>query len=561
MIRLFNQSDIRKISTLDARWDFVTDRENCGTKEKWYIDFPNESEKIYVPSSWNNEFGMENYIGCAWYRTTFTINKPSVKLVFGAINNECDIYLDGKHIGSHVGAFCEFSLIAHNIGKGKHSLIIRVDNTQNETDTIPLKRADWFNHGGIIRSIELHEFDSCIVDNVKIEYQIDENLKNADVKCFVDVYSDSEAEDTLTISAGNEIFYNQNVKLVCGTNTICASFAIKDIKLWDIESPNLYKFKFALSEDDLFERTGFRTIKIDGRKFLLNDKEIFFKGINRHEEYPEWGFAVPFKLIKKDVDIICNMGCNTIRGSHYPNSKATLDYLDERGILFWEEIPMWGFGEEPLKNDRIIKTGISMHREMIRRDYNHPCVIIWGLHNEIATQTKAAYDISAQFIKEIRSYDNSRLITYATMKPAEDICFELADFISLNKYIGWYEGELESWETFLEEFHDYLKKFNVDNKPLVISEFGAAAITGNISFENLKWTENYQAEAMAYMVDLFMQREDISGLYIWQYADLRTSNTMVLERARSYNNKGIVSEYRKPKMAYYAIRDLFARKE
>lgn len=561
MIRLFNQSHRRKISTLDARWDFVTDRENCGTKEKWYIDFPNESEKICVPSSWNNEFGMENYIGCAWYRTTFTINKPSVKLVFGAINNECDIYLDGKHIGSHVGAFCEFSVMAHNIGKGKHCLVIRVDNTQNEIDTIPLKRADWFNHGGIIRSIELHEFDRYIVDNVKIEYQLDENLKNADVKCFVDVYSDSEAEDTLTISAGNEIFYNQNIKLVSGLNTLCAAFTIKDVKLWDTQSPNLYKFKFALFEDDLFERTGFRTIKIDGRKFLLNNKEIFFKGINRHEEYPEWGFAVPFKLIKKDVDIICNMGCNTIRGSHYPNSKATLDYLDERGILFWEEIPMWGFGEEPLKNDRVIKTGISMHREMIRRDYNHPCVIIWGLHNEIATQTKAAYDISAQFIKEIRSYDNSRLITYATMKPAEDICFELADFISLNKYIGWYEGELESWETFLEEFHDYLKKFNVDNKPLVISEFGAAAITGNISFENLKWTENYQAEAMAYMVDLFMQREDISGLYIWQYADLRTSNTMVLERARSYNNKGIVSEYRKPKMAYYAIRDLFTRKE
>lgn len=561
MIRLFNQSFKRKISTLDKRWDFVTDKQNRGSEEKWYANFPHKSEKIYVPSCWNNELGMENYIGCAWYRTAFTTEKPSVKLVFGAVNNECEIYLDGKHIKSHVGAFCEFSVIVPFAGVGEHELVLRVDNTQNETDTVPLKRADWFNHGGIIRSVELHEFDEYIIDDVKIDYALTPDFRNAAVRCTTKVYSTVETDEALAISADGNVLAKKSAGLSVGQNVLCAEFDMDGVSLWDTCSPKLYEFQFALLNDDLIERTGFRSIKIDGRDFVLNGRKLFLKGINRHEEYPEWGFSVPFKLIKKDVDIIKALGCNTVRGSHYPNSKATLDYLDETGMLFWEEIPMWGFPEEALKNERVAETGLNMHREMITRDFNHPCVIIWGLHNEIATQTRAAYALTEKFVKEIRGYDTSRLITYATMKPAEDICFDLADFISLNKYIGWYEGELSDWNGFFDEFHKYLQKVNADDKPIVISEFGAAALTGNISFENIKWTENYQADAMAYMVDLFMKREDISGLYIWQYADLRSSNTMELERARSYNNKGIVSEYRKPKMAYYAVKKLFSRKD
>ena len=561
MLRLFNQSCIRKISALDARWNFAADKENAGTDKMWYKSFPDSCEKIYVPSSWNNEFGMENYIGCAWYKTTFVTQKESFKLVFGAVNNECDVYLDGRQIASHTGPFSEFSVIVEDAGRGEHCLVLKVNNTQNETDTIPLKRADWFNHGGIIRSVELHEFDNYIIDNVKIEYELDENLKNAEVTFCIDVFSCKDTNEEITIRANGKNVLTETAELICGKNRINKKITMNDIKLWDTETPELYNFEVILPENDLCERTGFRKIEISGKKFLLNGKEVFLKGINRHEEFPEWGFSVPFKLVKKDIDIILNMGCNSVRGSHYPNAKSTLDYLDEKGVLFWEEIPLWGYPEEPLKNDKVIKTAVSMIMEMAMRDYNHPSVIIWGLHNEIATQTQAAYKLSEELIKNLRSYDSSRLITYATMKPAEDICFDLVDFISLNKYIGWYEGDLESWNGFFDEFHAYLTKFDVDGKPLVISEFGAGAISGHISFENLKWTENYQAEAMSYMVDLFMKREDISGMYIWQYADLRTSNTMVLERARSYNNKGIVNEYRKPKMAYYAIRELFCRKD
>lgn len=558
MIRLFEQSYKRKIYDLDGVWKFATDSFNTGFKQSFHTDFPADEKNICVPCSWNCLLGMENYIGVAWMKTEFVTEKKNIKIVFGAVNNDAIVYIDGNKIGEHIGGFTEFSFIVENLEPGNHILTLRIDNTQTESDTIPLKRADWFNHGGIMRSVEIHEFDNVIVDNIKIDYDLDLKLKKADISLNTQIYCISPIEDSLVLKIDSQTKMQKNIKLNSGINTIKQNLSIENIKIWDIDSPNLYMFTVAFGEDELNERTGFRTIEIKGKDFILNGRKIIFKGVNRHEEHPDWGFAVPFSITKKDVDIICDMNCNIIRGSHYPNSKLTLDYLDERGVLFWEEIPMWGFPEEPLKNERVKQIGNKMHEEMVARDFNHPCIIIWGLHNEIATDTQAAYEMSEEFIKTLRRYDTKRLITFASMKPEKDICFPLADFISMNKYIGWYEGTLKEWDKFIDDFHTYLAKFDCEGKPVVISEFGAGGIWGNVSLENLKWTENYQAEAIDYMIKVFLRREDIAGMFIWQYCDMRSSHDMELTRARSYNNKGMLNEYRKPKMAYYAVKKAYA---
>ena len=119
------------------------------------------------------------------------------------------------------------------------------------------------------------------------------------------------------------------------------------------------------------------------------------------------------------------MGCNAIRGSHYPNSKEFVDYLDMHGILFWSEIPIWGggFSEEALADPIAIERGLDMHREMLKHYYNHPCIIMWGMHNEILTNTKPGLDISNCYYNYLKKNGENRLVVYATNIPMDDICF------------------------------------------------------------------------------------------------------------------------------------------
>ena len=124
---------------------------------------------------------------------------------------------------------------------------------------------------------------------------------------------------------------------------------VPNVRLWEPANPNLYQIRLELENDDLTERIGFRTITVQDGKLLLNNREIKLKGINRHEDHPDWGFAVPLKLMKKDLDIIKNLGCNAIRGSHYPNAPIFLDLLDQEGSCSGRKSPCGVSLNTPLK--------------------------------------------------------------------------------------------------------------------------------------------------------------------------------------------------------------------
>ena len=556
-MRLFDEHKKRKISLLDGIWDFASDEENAGENEQWYKKFPETSIKVAVPSCINNRLGYINFQDVAWYKKDFFAS-GAITVKFHAVTEYAKVYLDGKYIGDHYGGFTSFEFDTV-VESGMHTLVVRVDPRSTE-DTIPLWAVDWHHYCGIIRSVEVFEHKTVSIKAMQADYELSDSLTSADVKITATLknHTAEKIEKSVQIEIDGTTVYNERVT-VGDTEEICARVKLDNVRLWDVGKPELYTVTVSTDDDDLTDRIGFRRIEVDGKRILLNKKPIKITGVNRHEEHPEWGFAMPAQLNAKDVDILKDLNVNAVRGSHYPNSHLFVDMCDAEGILFWSEIPMWGFQKESLARDLVTERGLVMHKEMVNQYRNHPSIIIWGMHNEVATDSQEGRAITEQFVNCVRSLDPSRLITYATDKVQRDVCLDLVDFISLNQYVGWYGGEIKDWAGSIAKTKNRLKEMGVDNKPIVMSEFGTGAIFGNKTFEELRWSENYQVEFYRHTLDLFLNDEDISGVYLWQFSDIRSNPKWSLMRVRGFNNKGLVNEYRQPKLAYYTVKEIFEK--
>ncbi len=556
MKRLFTDHIKRESICLDGIWNFRTDPQNVGKTEKWYLGLT-DADISAVPSLWNTEFGLFDYEGASWYQTKFHTKGGTLRFVFEAVMTKADIWLDDTYLVGHYGGYCEFEQIANNVTEGWHTLTICADNSFDAT-SIPQKAVDWYHYGGVPRSVFVEYLHGiCVLEN-HIDYTLSADFSKADTVCTLELYNAENTSVTapLKVTVGDTMLFEDNITLSANEKIILKTPAteITDIKLWDVEKPNLYDMVAETDTDDLIDRVGFRFVEVKNQQLLLNGHPVEMLGVNRHEDHPELGQSFPAALMKRDIDIIKNLGCNSIRGSHYPNSRLFVDMLDAAGILFWSEIPIWGggFSEEALGDPIVVGRGLDMHREMVKYYYNHPCIVLWGMHNEIMVDTQAAYEMSKSYYNFLKENGGNRIVTYATDKPTIDICLEFCDIICINKYHGWYGGTKADWMNFMEEFRALRAELGFEEKPVIMSEFGAAALYGNHTFDNIRWTEEYQADLLAFCLQLFHKDPMVIGMYIWQYCDIRA--TKDLGRARGFNNKGIVNEYRKPKQAYYTVK-------
>ena len=562
MKRLFNDHVKRGVTELSGAWRFLTDPQCVGLKENWYLGLP-DGETVIVPSVWNNELGMLNYEGACWYEKTFYTEGGTLLFEFESVMSEADVWLDGKWLGNHYGAFSQFELIANEVCPGTHTLIVRADNTPTER-SIPQKKVDWFNYGGIARDVYVSALKGVSVLVAHLEYTLSSDLRSACVYASLELYNAEKEAVTsnVCVLVGDTEIYKGAVT-VNGYEKVKIStpvYEFKDLELWSVDNPKLYSFTVNTDSDDLSDRVGFRKIEVLDKKICLNGKMIELIGVNRHEEHPDWGFAFPAKLMKKDIDLICDLGCNTIRGAHYPQSRMLIDMLDERGLLFWSEIPIWGggFDDKALGDDVVVNRGLDMHKEMTKYYFNHPSIIIWGMHNEIYTLYPCTHGISELYHGYLRKNGGNRLITHAAAFPFEDDSLEFDDIICINMYKGWYGGDFSEWDKFVSDFDNHRKRVGQENKPVIISEFGAGALAGFHShFDRVRWSEEYQAELLKYCLELFNRTDYIHGFYIWQFANIRTYPNMDLNRVRCFNNKGILDEYRNPKSAYFTVRELY----
>ncbi|KQO12712.1 glycoside hydrolase family 2 protein [Paenibacillus sp. Leaf72] len=564
MLRTFREHHIRKTALLDGPWDFVTDSGNEGLHEKWFDRFPHDSKALYIPSCWNNELSLFHYEGVAWYRKKIRLaDAQHVRLIFHAVLGHCDVYLNGRHLGYHYGGYTPFDFVVPSLSAGEHELIVRTDSTLDRL-TIPTEHVDWFHYGGIIRSVELQLLPDLYIEQLKIDYLLEGAEADLSIQVRLNSLSQQAITTTLKLSEGGHVFHSEKVKLEAGQSVDCrVKLHWSDVRLWNVGKPELYKIEARTDFDDKIDRIGFRRIETKDHRILINGSAIYLKGVNRHEEHPEWGFAFPPKLMQKDLDIIRELGCNTVRGSHYPQSPYWLDLLDEHGILFWSEIPMWGAflpNEtvcEPLFQDR----ALTMISEMVSLHYHHPSVVFWSVHNEIDSRTQDAYEMTKRLVSLVKQMDTSRLVTYATMHPLEDVLLPLFDVIGINKYYGWYEGDISGFRQMLQQFHERAEMLGAGDRPVLMTEFGGAGIFGDVGWEPRLFSEDYQAKIVTEALDIFRNDAKIGGTYIWQFADIRgdlkSDGKHFRDRARSFNNKGLLNEYRKPKQAFREVRRIY----
>lgn len=518
------------------------------------------SDSIKVPSDWNTQ--KENlyfYEGTVWYKKSFDYNKSEntnrVFVYFEAVNYEADVYFNGKKLGKHIGGFTPFNFEVTDLLKEEGNfVVVKVDNKRKK-EGVPTLNTDWWNYGGITRDVKLVEVSTNFIENYTV--QLNPEDKN-EIKGFVKLNGADIAKKEIQI----EIPELKLSKTITSNNEGIASFKInsKKIQYWDTKNPYLYQVSIKSVNDKITDQIGFRTIKTKGKQILLNDESIFLRGISIHEESPiTGGRGNSIEDAQQLLNWAKELGCNYVRLAHYPHNEHMLRLADKMGILVWEENPVyWTISWE---NEATYKNAENQLTEVINRDKNRASVIIWSMANETPTSEPRLV-----FLKKLaahtRELDPSRLISAAleqsdykgdpTIRTINDEFADVVDILSFNQYVGWYDGLPEkcgqiSWKI-------------LQNKPVLISEFGAGAKIGFHGDKLTRWTEEFQEDVYVQTLKMLEGIDQLQGFSPWILVDFRSPRRMLPKIQDGYNRKGLISEDGKKKKAFYVLKSFYDTK-
>jgi beta-glucuronidase len=481
------------------------------------------------------------------------------RLILDGVHHWCRVFLDGEPVGDHAGGFTPFAVDLTDQDAGVADLVVLVDNRLDyERSPLHHEYFDWYHFGGIARGAELHRLGSLWIDDVRVTTV---SIEPPEIEVTV-AYGGAEVPDVapLTVNVDGEKVLSETVSLSAPQGRIVRRLTLPEAKLWSPADPVLYGVEVRLGDDDYNTRIGIRQVSVKGREIRVNGEAVRLLGFNRHAAHPQFGHAVPEMVMVSDVQQLQDMGCNFVRGSHYPQDARFLDLCDEAGILVWSEAIGWQHTAEHLTDQHFIDAQLAHIDEMIAAAANHPSVIMWGILNESHSHDPACRTGYQTLLERIRERDSSRPVTYASNHPFEDVCLDLVDIVSVNCYPGWYGSEIELIPEEIDKITEHLDEHDQADKPLIISEIGAGAIRGWRDWNGARWTEQYQSRLLETVIrHLFIERDRFAGLAIWQFCDIRSSEAVrkILGRPRGFNNKGVVDEYRRPKEAYEVVKQLF----
>ncbi len=552
MLRAFKTHIVRPQTELsDQTWEFTPlEGEHIGKKYQ-----------LMVPGCWENHIDFANYRGKGVYTKTIeTTDKDKVRLVFKGASHTANVYLDDKFIKTHYNAYTPFDVVVKDLTAGKHVLKVEVDNSFNEESALHIPN-DYMTYGGLNRGVALESLNDLYIKRTHFSPYTKDGKWCANVSVLVENLTNANITADLCIVLDEKTYTYKSMQIKAGeTVDFCEDFEFADVLGWDMESPNLYllQAKVAVNGeviDDLIERVGFREIKLDGRYILVNDKKIRIKGFNRHEDHPHFGCALPYASMVYDIHQMIDMGANSVRTCHYPNDELFLDLCDEFGLLVWEEHHARGLDLEMMKHKNFDKQCADCIDEMIYEHYNHPSIYIWGILNECASDTEYGANCYKTQLEQIQRLDKTRPNTFASNRHYKDLSFEYPTVISNNMYPMWYFDVPVA--EMLQKHIDYANKVLGKDKPFMVSEIGCGGIYGTHNRTREKWTEEGQADTIRAQITPILAHPDCIGVYIWQFCDVRVSTEWAMKRPRTLNNKGMVDEHRREKLAYYEVKEIF----
>ncbi len=547
MYRIFDPHAIRDEKMLDGMWDFRRD----------------DMDKVYslpVPGVWQQHPEIAEYRGTGSYSRKVVVKKDSnIRLEFKGVSHTADVYWDGEKILHHYNAYTPFSKVLKNVKAGEHELRVHVDNRFSEASALHISN-DYETYGGINRSVIMSYIDDAFIKYIHFTPMLLDGRWHGKTEVSVVNVSDTKRTVKLEVELAGvknvkEFEINENSETV-------ATFENEytNVNPWSSEEANLYlisaKIEVDGQLDDLIDRVGFRVITVDERKIYINGKPVYFKGLNRHEDFGILGAAVPLQLMAHDLDLFEDLGANAVRTAHYPNDEKFLDLCDERGIFVWEENHARGLTLEQMQNPNFEKQCEDCINEMIEAHYNHPSIFIWAILNECASETYEGKEMYKKQLDQIRSLDSSRPTSFASCKYYKDVCLDLPDIVSFNCYFN-----LNKCHESLVSLREWIEnEANGGDKPFIISEFGRDCVFGFRDVNRIAWSEEDQLDFLHENIVEYLENDKISGQFIWMFADAKVDyGRFASIRPKLQNNKGIVDRYRRPKLSYSEVKELFKR--
>lgn len=511
---------------------------------------PTDWETVDLPYTWNGTDGQDggnNYFrgaGC-FVRTVLRENLPDGAehyIQFDGVNSSADVFWNSKKIAHHDGGYSTFRARLPEI-QDENLLTVIADNTPN--DTVYPQLADFTFYGGIYRDVTLigvsaQHFDLTYYGAPGIAVTPQVHGTDAEIQIETYVQTDKPCEIRCEILAGDEVVWKGCTDSDCRTLTA----ALSDVHLWDgMRDPYLYTAKATLfcggkEVDAVSVRFGCRSFQIDPQRgFILNGRPYPLRGVSRHQDRPEIGNALTFAHHLEDIELICEMGANTVRLAHYQHAQAFYDLCDEKGLVVWAEIP---YISKHLPN--AFENTKSQMTELICQNYNHPCIVVWGLSNEITMNTTpndaSMLENHKMLNALVHRLDKTRPTTLAVVSMCgigEDYV-HLSDVVSYNHYFGWYGGNVHMNGPWFDDFH---KKY--PNRAVGLSEYGCEALNWHTSDpEQGDYTEEYQAYYHEEMIKQIIDRPYLWATHVWNMFDF-AADARAEGGENGMNHKGLVT--------------------
>ena len=550
---------MRKVLNINRKWAFSKDFSEIPSQinAKWNF--------VNLPHTWNaidgQDGGNDYYRGICCYAKELTKEElPDADryyLELRGANSSADVFVNGTKLAHHDGGYSTWRVDITDSLTDNNIIAITVDNSEN--DRVYPQMADFTFYGGLYRDVNIIAVSESHFD---LDYfggpgiKVTPEIKGADAKAEIEVYLTNPKDGQQLVYSILDKDGNKVSEVFCGAEETSVSIDINNVHLWDgRKDPYLYTAEVKLAEDgkvldNVSTRFGCRTFKIDPeRGFILNGREYPLRGVSRHQDRWGLGNALLPEHHEEDIELIYEMGATTIRLAHYQHDQYFYDLCDEKGLVIWAEIP---YISKHMPSGR--ENTISQMKELVTQNYNHPCIVVWGLSNEI-TMNGSDEDLieNHKLLNDlVHEMDKTRLTTMAcvSMCDMNDPYVQIPDVVSYNHYFGWYGGDTSMNGPWFDSFH---AKF--PDIPVGISEYGCEALNWHTSDpEQGDYTEEYQAYYHEELIKQLYSRPYIWATHVWNMfdfgADARNEGG-----ENGQNHKGLVTFDRKYKKdSFYAYK-------